>query len=96
MTATTPIMLWGQGNDAVILFLRCWRIFHSIRSLRLGDNFFPHISGQAFRFYTNKEQDYSTLTLLRSTLSCVGIECGISEGKEIIDARSVELQKKFP
>lgn len=96
MTTNTPIMLWGQGDDVVVLFLRCWRVFHSIRSLRLGDNFFPHISGKAFRFYTNKDEGYGTIALLKSALTCSGMECGIDEGKEIINARSIELQKMFP
>ncbi|HCN19246.1 MAG: hypothetical protein A3G17_04920 [Planctomycetes bacterium RIFCSPLOWO2_12_FULL_50_35] len=96
MTIITPIMLWGIGDNAVISFLRCWRVFHSIRNLRLGDNFLPHISGKTFRFYTNKEQGYATVTLLESALACSGMECGINEGKENINARSVELQMKFP
>lgn len=95
MTATTPIMLWGIGDNAVISFLRCWRVFHSISGLRLGYDFFPHISGRAFRFYANKEQGYTTVALLESVLTCSGMECGINEGEEDINARSVELQMKF-
>jgi hypothetical protein len=92
---TTPIMLWGQGDNAVVSFLRCWRGFYSIRSLRLGYDFFPHSSGQSFRFYTTKEQGYANVSLLESVLTCSGMECGIDEGNEHINARSVELQKKF-
>lgn len=96
MTTTTPIMLWGMGNNAVISFLRCWRVFHSIKSLRLGHDFFPHVSGRTFRFYTDKEQGYATAALLESVLTCSGVECGISEGEENVSARSVELQRDFP
>lgn len=96
MATTTPLMLWGLGDGAVISFLRCWRVFHSIKGLRLGDNFFPHLSGRAFRFYTDKEQGYTTVTLLKSVLSCSGMECGIDEGKEAIRAHSAELQERFP
>ncbi|MFQ5862944.1 MAG: hypothetical protein ACE5IC_07455 [Candidatus Brocadiales bacterium] len=91
---TTPIMLWGLGDNAVISFLRCWRGFYSIKSLRLGYDFFPHISGQLFRFYTTKEQGHANVSLLESVLTCSGMECGIDEGNERIDAHSVELQKK--
>ncbi|HHT9120826.1 MAG TPA: hypothetical protein ACFYD3_09850 [Candidatus Hypogeohydataceae bacterium YC41] len=90
------IMLWGQGDDAVISFLRSWRVFRSITSLRLGDNFFPHVSGKAFRFYSTEEQDVDNLILLKSVMVCAGMECGIEVGKEIINLRSVELQRQFP
>ena len=90
-----PRMLWGQGDNAVISFLRCWRIFRSIRGLRMGDNFFPHVSGKAFRFYSAKERDRDTLVRLKSVMSCMGVECGIEEGTEIISVRSTELQKQF-
>lgn len=92
----TPIMLWGQGDNAVISFLRCWRIFRSIRGLRPGDNFFPHVSGKAFRFYSAKERDLDTLARLKSVMDCSGMECGIEEGTEIINVRSTKLQKQFP
>ncbi len=92
----TPIMLWGQGDNAVIAFLRCWRIFRSIRGLRLGDNFFPHVSGKAFRFYSTRERDFDALIRLKSVMDCMGMECGIEEGTEIISVRSVELQRQFP
>jgi len=38
---------------------------------------------------------YANVSLLESVLTCSGMECGIDEGKEHINARSVELQKKF-
>jgi hypothetical protein len=38
---------------------------------------------------------YANVSLLESVLTCNGMECGIDEGNEHINARSVELQKKF-
>jgi hypothetical protein len=92
----TPIMLWGQGDDAVTSFLRCWRIFRSLRRLRLGDNFFPHVSGKAFEFFSTKEQDLDICVLLSSAMTCGGMKCGIAEGAEIIHTHSEELQRQFP